>query len=149
MARVNMLDDAPGGDHLPPEGIYPIRVAKAEERKGKKPPHNRYFGLQLVDDRSGEPLAFHTLMLEGKGWGYGKAALIALGIDEQFNGELVAAELIGRRAWAALKFEVYDNQRRLAVDIEQGKFGWWPWGDPPMDAPTGAAEIINAEDTPF
>lgn len=151
MAHVNMQEG--GGDSAGRAGIYPIRVKAAREKTGKKPPYTPYFSLELVNDETGEPLCYTNIMLMGKGWNLGKLALRALGVRLDFEGDLLADELVGRRAYAALKVGSWEGQERLEVDVKMGKGGWWPWGEKPdgvADSTVGAPPPSeNDLSTPF
>ena len=98
---------------------------------------------------SNKTVCFDIIMLQGKGIGIGLQKLMALGFSKE-DSEIVAAELMGRRAFVALKQETYEGQKRLAVDISAkgSSVGYWTEDNPPQEMTPGESDV-NDLNAPF
>lgn len=66
---------------------------------------------------SGEPgTVYDNIMLEGGGWGIGKAKLAAL-LPADFNDELDPLSFVGRKLWVETSVESTSGKDRLRVNI--------------------------------
>lgn len=105
-------------------GIYPILIRSCKEKHAKSS-GEPMFSIEIENEQTHEKLCYANIMLGGKGFGMGKAALKALLGD--FKGDLHASHLVGKRAWAALKLDEYQGKVRLQIDGRQGRAGYYPW----------------------
>ena len=137
---------SPKRESFPP-GIYHVEVESAEERTSAS--GNGYFSVRLKDMESNKTVCFDIIMLQGKGIGIGLQKLMALGFSKE-DSEIVAAELMGRRAFVALKQETYEGQKRLAVDISAkgSSVGYWTEDNPPQEMTPGESDV-NDLNAPF
>jgi hypothetical protein len=117
MARIDWKEEKPSGgsNESMSAGVYHVEVADAEERVSQS--GDAYFSIRLKDLESGRIVCFDIIMLAGKGLGIGLSKLSKLGFDKD-DDEIVAAQLIGRRAWVGTKEESYNGKERLVVDIK-------------------------------
>lgn len=167
MARVNM--SRPDSDLTPGIDLWVIDTAQDKNAKTSGAP---MLALKLVrdSDPAASPL-YDNLMLSGKGWRYTKGKLRALGYSDDFDGEIDAFSLTGKRLWVATRVDEYDRNdgtkgTRLVVDTEGLRHCGFqaehdvPPGcalpEPPVDRSTG--EILpggfqpmggDVDDTPF
>lgn len=137
MARVNWNST---GIDLPNPGIYHVEVKSAEEKRSSN--GNMMFIVKLVDiDRGHTDLIEDLIMLEGKGWRFGKEKLYALNVPTDAE-EILASELIGLRAYVAIKHEpeTYTNRKGEVVTTVKAKIdsqatspwsGYWADGAKP------------------
>lgn len=98
-----------------PEGIFLVEVIKAEAKRSRK--GDLMIGLTLVHAQTGEEAARDVVMLEGPGWGLGKAKLTALGLGE-FRGDLDPATLVGKRVWASIEPREYDGRTYASINTK-------------------------------
>ena len=112
-------------------GIHHVVVASAEERESKK--GDAYFSVRLKQADGEATVCFDTIMLSGKGLAMGLSKLAMLGFVPGEREEILAAELIGKKAWISAKEDTYEGKTRLAVDISArgSRCGYWPEEDPP------------------
>lgn len=97
---------------LPRPGIHFARVDKCELKKSKN--GDDMFVVDLVEGNFGGKLIRDWIMLEGKMWGAGKHALIALGLGGQASIEPM--DLVGKTAYVCIKHEPYSF-----IDKKSGK----------------------------
>ena len=137
------FNDSPHQFQNPAPGIYHVKVASCEERTSKA--GNVYFSVRLTKVDGDQTVAFDTIMLSGKGVPMGLAKLTALGFIPGDKEELLAAELLGKRAYVSVKEDEYEGKTRLVVDISASgsKCGYWDEENPPE-----AAADLDIE-TPF
>ena len=110
--------DSGAGGKLKP-GRYLVEVDDAIEKESKKGDPMILLSLKAI--KTGKFCAYDNIMLDGGGAGIGKAKLSGFGIAVKNGDEVTAKKLIGKRALAHLKEEVYEGKTKLAVDIEQGE----------------------------
>lgn len=129
-------NDAPQEREQMEAGIYNVEVADAEEKTSAA--GNSYFNIRLKDIGSGKSLCFDILMLNGKGIRIGLAKLSRLGFVPGEDNEIVAAQLIGKRAWVSVKNDTYEGKTRLVVDInaKTSGCGYWTEAEPPVTEPS-------------
>jgi hypothetical protein len=97
-------------------GCYRVEVAAAEEKTSKK--GDPYLNLRLVAlDFGRATLCFDIIMLAGKGARIGYTKLVELGVP-QGTDEVLAASLVGMRAYVWVAHEVYDGKTRLKVFVD-------------------------------
>jgi hypothetical protein len=97
---------------LPKEGWHFVRVGACKEKRSKN--GDLMFEVELVDADFGGKLLKDWLMLEGKMWGAGKHALIALGLGDK--PEIAEMDVVGKTAYVYVKHE-----ERLFKDNRTGK----------------------------
>lgn len=119
MARVNMT--RPDNDLTPGVDLWVIDTAQDKNAKTSGAP---MLALKLVreSDPAASPL-YDNLMLSGKGWRFTKGKLRALGYGDDFDGEIDAFSLAGKRIWVATKVDQYEGndgqmRDRLVVDVD-------------------------------
>ena len=122
-------------------GIHHVVVASAEERESAA--GNAYFSVRLKQVDGNATVCFDTIMLSGKALGMGLTKLAMLGFVPGEQKEILAAELIGKKAFVSCKEDTYEGKTRLVVDITArgSRCGYWPEEDPP--------ELPEFEDSPF
>lgn len=106
MVEVNMSAPVGGNE---PEGTYLGNVSKAEEFTSR----SGHPGLKLEFGCVHEGATFtvrDTIMLGGGGWGMGRARLTALGVPEDFTGNLDPLDLVGRQVYIHLTHEEYTGR---------------------------------------
>ena len=153
MVRVNMNDEGEGFALREP-GAYLAEVEDVEERMSKA--GDPFFSLKLRAVGDGTFLCFDVLMLGGKGWGMGRAKLVALGVPDNYEGDLTPGMLIGKRVMAHTTIETYQGKDRVKVNSNAGHYcgfdvaGASPATEP-VHAPQGQRSGILGpdEDTPF
>lgn len=76
--------------------------------------------IRLKLFRVSDPAAhlFDNIMLAGGGWGIGKSKLVALGVSENFRGDLDPLDFVGRRVWVSTGVDSYEGKDRLKVMID-------------------------------
>jgi len=137
------FNDSPNQFEPLSPGVYHVKVSSCEERTSKA--GNVYFSVRLTQLEGDKTVAFDTIMLSGKGVPMGLAKLTALGFIPGDKEELLAAELLGKKAFVAVKNDEYEGKTRLVVDINASgsKCGYWDEENPPE-----AAANLDIE-TPF
>lgn len=151
---VHLNWDKDSGPELLPAGTYLVEVQEASE-KNSKASGDPYFELKLRAVDHGRLLCYDIAMLAGKGRGIGMGKLEALGI-EPGTPELIAGDLIGKRAYAAVTEESYKGTPRLRVDInaDTSICGYWPEDETPPSVNHGepqeaAVAEEDDDDIPF
>lgn len=106
MARINMSTpaDGPGGPPVPGVDLWELRKCDESESRNGDP----MFSVQ-AERVTGSGRFYDTIMLAGPGWGIGKAKLQALGVEDNFQGELDPLDLIGKRFWCSTGLEEYTD----------------------------------------
>ena len=142
-------NDSPKEREQLPAGIYNVEVADAEERTSAA--GNKYFNIRLKEMEGGKSLCFDILMLNGKGVRIGLAKLSRLGFVPGQDDEIVAAQLIGKRAWVEVKEDSYEGKTRLVVDInaKSSACGYWSEDEPPSVASNDGDDTDILKDVPF
>lgn len=128
------FNDSPNQFESLSPGVYHVKVASCEERTSKA--GNVYFSVRLSKVDGDKTVAFDTIMLSGKGVPMGLAKLTALGFIPGDKEELLAAELLGRKAYVSVKEDEYEGKTRLVVDINArgSKCGYYDEENPPESA---------------
>lgn len=146
MPKINWeeYNDSPRSVETMPPGIYHVEVADSEERTSAR--GDTYFSVRLKEMESGNSLCFDNLMLTGNGLRIGLAKLSRLGFKKEQDEDIVAAQLIGRRAYVCVKEETYEGTTRLTVDIKAktSACGYWSEENPPAER-----NSTGLEDAPF
>jgi hypothetical protein len=103
--------------------LWQVAACKQERSKSSNEPMLR------IKFKCGANELNDVAMLGGKGWGIGKAKLIALGLSPTFSGNLEPLDFVGRNVWIATvlgSFEGVDKKtgnrktfQKLEVDIGQ------------------------------
>ena len=131
-------------------GIYFARIRSCEEKQTKTD-GTPMFALVIDADDFNRKLCHDNILCGGGGLGMGKAKLSCLGFGRQ-NPDIDPSELVGKRFYVAVKMDNYNGQDRLAVDVKQGKAGYWPEKDPPIQGvitPGPAPLPPIVEESPF
>jgi hypothetical protein len=116
---------------LPREGWHFAKIEKCTFKKSKKGMGDEMFEVELVEADFGEKLVTDWIMLEGKMWGAGKHALIALGLEGKAN--IDEMDLVGKTAYVFIKHEprtYFDNKTGKEVkkvDARVDKQATDPW----------------------
>jgi len=147
MARVNMNKEADSAGGPPEAGVHLWEVLKCEEAESRnKDPMFKVEASRVT----GDGRFYDTIMLAGPGWGIGKAKLKALGVEDDFEGELDPLDLIGKHFWCSTGLETYTNKegkqrqklKALIDELEHCGYQHVSNVPPGCEAPTRA-------DTPF
>lgn len=99
MVRINMNKEVTDGMLV---GIHLWEVRACKDARSQSGELKLQIELQAVGTET--KLTDH-IMLEGKGWGIGKAHLIALGIDPTADADIDPLDFIGKRVWIATHVE--------------------------------------------
>jgi len=129
-------------------GVYRVEVSDCVERTSKA--GDKYFNVKMKDLDSGKIVCFDPVMLEGKGASIGLCKLSRLGFEPTEDFEIVAAQVIGKRAYIGVEADEYQGTKRLKVDIgyKGSSCGYWPYSEvPAMYIPPDEPEVHN--DPPF
>lgn len=119
MPFIDFTDDGPAWGAKEP-GDYAAEVDGCEEKVSKK--GAALFVVAFKDINTGNALCDDVIMLEGKGKGIGIAKLRALGFEENFQGDMSAAELIGRRCIVHLSWDDYGGKKQLRPNMKEGDY---------------------------
>lgn len=130
---------------LAAEGWHRAVVKDCEAKTSSK--SEGYYNL-VFESPDGQFLCYDVAMLEGRGNGIGIAKLLALGACQDMGDSYeydAAHQVRGKECYVFLRHEEYDGKTRCKVDIKEGKCGYLPLSDPPMEANVSPAVWVAEE----
>ena len=149
MVRIDWesYDEPAFGDGPLGPGVYRVEVAECVERTSRV--GDKYFNVKFKDLDTGKIVCFDPVMLEGKGASIGLCKLSRLGF-EATDSEIIAAQVIGRRAYIGVDNDTYEGKSRLKVDIgyKGSSCGYWEHDNMPSDYVSPDEPEVN-NDPPF
>ncbi len=101
-------------------GDYPCEVMDSVEQISSG--GHTMFLVKFKTMEDGRYICTDRLMLAGAGASIGHAKLRALGYEEDFKGDIAAAELMGKRVMLHLVVREYQGTKSLDPDIKQGEY---------------------------
>lgn len=105
----------PDREFTPGVDLWEIR--EATHTRGRNGSGDPRLNLKLVRVTNTSDHLYDVVMLDGKGWGIGKAKLQAL-LPAGFAGDLDPLSLVGRRLWVETMIGEYEGKSRLQVNIK-------------------------------
>ncbi len=139
MPHVNM--SRPDRDLTPGTFLWTVATSTEKTAKSGSP----MFVIELRKDDG--TVVRDNIMLGGNGWSIGKPKLSALGFGSDFDGDIEASDIVGRKVWATVAQEEYNGRTRLAVDIRELTHAGY---SPESDVPKGCSKpVVDDQDIPF
>ena len=127
-------------------GIDLWEVMQAEETKSRAGDAMFKMKYKRVSDPSAH--IYDNVMLAGGGWGIGKQKLAALGVANDFKGEIDPLDFVGKRVWISTGVSTWEGKDNLKPITEGLKMAGY---QPEEMVPEGHTlpEPPKADEVPF